>query len=146
MEETDHQILELLATDGRISFTELGRKVGLSTSATQQRVRRLEQRGIITGYRAVINPAAVGRALTAIIEISPMSADNEEPIPGFLAEMPEIISCYSVSGHASYMCIAQISSAEALDALLTKIRVGLSVNTVTTVVLRTAFSNRSLVG
>lgn len=146
MEETDQRILELLATDGRISFTELGRKVGLSTSATQQRVRRLEQRGIITGYRADINPAAVGRALTAIIEISPMAADREEPIPGFLEGMPEIVSCYSVSGHASYMAIAQVPSAEYLDELLTKIRVALSVNTVTTVVLRTAFSNRSVVG
>ncbi|EPH02808.1 hypothetical protein HMPREF1531_02120 [Propionibacterium sp. oral taxon 192 str. F0372] len=146
MEDTDRRILELLATDGRISFTELGRKVGLSTSATQQRVRRLEQRGIITGYRADIDPTMVGRGLTAIIEISPMAADQEEPIPSFLADIPEIISCYSVSGHASYMCVVQVASTEALDQLLTDIRVGVSVNTQTTIVLRTTFSNRPLVG
>ena len=74
MEQTDEQILALLSRDGRMSFTELGRKVGLSTSATQQRVRRLEQRGIITGYRADVDAAKVGRPLTAFIEIQPLSA------------------------------------------------------------------------
>ena len=67
MEPTDQQILARLSREGRMSFTELGRAVGLSTSATQQRVRRLEQRGIITGYHADVDPAAVGRALSAFI-------------------------------------------------------------------------------
>lgn len=146
MEQIDQQILALLSRDGRISFTELGRQVGLSTSATQQRVRRLEQRGVITGYRADINAAEVGRALTAFIEIEPLAAEHEEHAPEYLASMPEITSCYSVAGNASYLCLAQVGSAEQLDELLNKVRRELAVKTVTTIVLRTAFKHRPLVG
>ena len=64
MESTDQQILALLARDGRMSYTDIGRETGLSTSAAQQRVRRLEQRGVITGYRALVNPEALGKLLT----------------------------------------------------------------------------------
>ena len=60
MESMDRHILGLLARDGRMSYTDIGRATGLSTSAAQQRVRRLEQRGIITGYRAIVDPQALG--------------------------------------------------------------------------------------
>ena len=95
MEHTDRQILALLSRDGRMSFTELGRQVGLSTSATQQRVRRLEQRGIITGYRADLNAAELDRGLTAFVEIEPLSAEHEERAPEYLASLAQITSCYS---------------------------------------------------
>ena len=145
MEQTDQQILALLSRDGRMSFTELGRQVGLSTSATQQRVRRLEKSGFITGYRADINAAKVGRALTAFIEIQPLGAEQEDRAPELLASLPQITSCYSVAGNASYLCLAQGGSAEELDGLLNTIRRDLSVTTVTTIVLRTAFKHRPLV-
>ena len=145
MEHTDQMILALLSREGRMSFTELGRQVGLSTSAAQQRVRKLEQRGIITGYRADIDPDAVGRPLTAFIEIRPLSSENAEHAPEYLASLPEITSCYSVAGDASYLCLAQVGSAEKLDSLLGRIRRELKVTTVTTIVLRTAFKHRPLV-
>ena len=69
MESTDQQILELLAHDGRMSYTDIGRETGLSTSAAQQRVRRLEQRGVITGYKAQIDPESLGLMLTAFISL-----------------------------------------------------------------------------
>lgn len=145
MEQTDREILALLSRDGRMSFTDLGREVGLSTSAAQQRVRRLEQRGVITGYRADVNPVEVDRALTAFIEIQPLNADQVDRAPEYLATLPEITSCYSVAGAASYLCLAQVGSAEALDDLLARIRRELLVKTVTTIVLRTAFRHRPLV-
>lgn len=145
MEHTDRQILALLSRDGRMSFTELGRQVGLSTSATQQRVRRLEQRGIITGYRADLNAAELDRGLTAFVEIEPLSAEHEERAPEYLASLEQITSCYSVAGHASYLCLAQVGTAEELDELLNLIRRELGVKTVTTIVLRTAFKHRPLV-
>lgn len=145
MEPTDQQILAHLSRAGRMSFTELGRRVGLSTSAAHQRVRRLEQRGIITGYRADIDPVAVGRALSAFIEIQPLAAEHRDHAPDYLASLPQITSCYSVAGDASYLCLAQVGSAEELDELLAKIRRELAVNTVTTIVLRTAFRHRPLV-
>lgn len=145
MEQTDQAILALLSKDGRISYTDLGREVGLSTSATQQRVRRLEQRGIITGYRAEIDPVQVGRSLSAFIEIQPLGPDPEDRVPPYLETLPQIISCFSVAGNASYLCLAQVESAEALDDLLNLIRQELAVNTVTTIVLRTIFRQRPLV-
>lgn len=60
MEETDRRIVELLRADGRTSYTDLGRALNLSTSAVHQRVRRLEERGVITGYTAVVDSAALG--------------------------------------------------------------------------------------
>ena len=145
MEPTDQQILAHLSRAGRMSFTELGRLVGLSTSAAHQRVRRLEQRGVITGYRADIDPVAVGRALSAFIEIQPLGAEHEEQAPEYLSSLTQITSCYSVAGNASYLCLAQVGSAEELDELLARIRRELAVNTVTTIVLRTAFRHRPLV-
>ncbi len=145
LEENDRAILAMLSRDGRMSYTDLGREVGLSTSATQQRVRRLEQRGVITEYRAEIDPNQVGRALSAFIEIRPLGADPEDRAPDYLRTLPEITACYSVAGNASYMCFVQVASAQALDSLLNKIRRELAVNTVTTIVLRTIFSHRPLV-
>ncbi|MDO4784786.1 MAG: AsnC family transcriptional regulator, partial [Propionibacteriaceae bacterium] len=69
MEAIDQEILALLSTNGRMSFTDIGKLTGLSTSAAQQRVRRLEQRGFIDGYHANINPEAVNRSLTAFISV-----------------------------------------------------------------------------
>ena len=145
MEPTDQQILARLSREGRMSFTDLGRAVGLSTSATQQRVRRLEQRGIITGYHADVDPAAVGRALSAFIEIQPLAAEHQDHAPDHLSGLPQITSRYPVAGDASFLCLAQVGSAEELDELLARIRRELAVNTVTTIVLRTAFRHRPLV-
>lgn len=145
MESLDHQILSLLAADGRMSYTDIGRATGLSTSAAQQRVRRLEQRGVISGYRAVIDPTALGRTLTAFISLRPLDPARDEAIPGLIDEMPEIISCYSVAGDASYMVLVQVTDTRELDMLLTRIRTHANATTTTTVVLTTLFENRAAV-
>ena len=67
MEAADRRIIELLRGDGRMSYTDLGKAGGLSTSAVHQRVRRLEERGVITGYAATIDPTALGTPLTAFV-------------------------------------------------------------------------------
>lgn len=146
MEQFDKSILTILSRDGRVSFTELGREVGLSTSATQQRVRRLETRGVIQGYRAEIDPVTIGRPIAAFVQLQPLGADPEDRAPEFLETLPEIISCYSIAGSASYLCFVQVESTEALDDLLNAIRSELAVNTVTTMVLRTVFRDRALIG
>ncbi|MBO0770052.1 MAG: Lrp/AsnC family transcriptional regulator, partial [Actinobacteria bacterium] len=71
MEDIDRTIISLLSRDGRMSFTDLSRETGLSVSATHQRVRRLERRGIIKGYAAIVDPAVAGLPLTAFISIKP---------------------------------------------------------------------------
>ena len=78
MEELDRQIVQLLVKDGRMSYTDLGKATGLSTSAVHQRVRRLEQRGVIRGYAAVVDPEAVGLPMTAFISVKPFDPSAPE--------------------------------------------------------------------
>jgi len=145
LEHTDQQILALLARDGRMSFTDIGRATGLSTSAAQQRVRRLEQRGLITGYHAELNADLLGRKLTAIISVRAMGDTRDDDIIAVLAEMPEISTCFSVAGDASCVCLAQVADPAELDRLLIRIRHLAKVSTSTTVALTTYFLNRPLV-
>ena len=85
MEEIDRQIVGLLARDGRLSFTDLAKATGLSTSAVHQRVRRLEERGVIRGYAAVVDYEAVGLPLTAFISITPIDPSQPDDAPERLA-------------------------------------------------------------
>ncbi|MGL5405500.1 MAG: Lrp/AsnC family transcriptional regulator [Propionibacteriaceae bacterium] len=142
MESIDRQILRLLAKDGRISYTEIGRETGLSTSAAQQRVRRLEQRGIITGYRAEINPEALGKMLTAFISLKPGDPTEPMPIVAILTAMPEVISCYSVAGDASFLIKVEVENPLALESLLAQIRTKAGCGTHTTLVLSVPFKDR----
>ena len=93
VEETDRKILSLLAVDGRMSFTDLGKATGLSTSAVHQRVKRLEQRGLIRGYGAAVDHDRLGRPLTAFISITPIDPSQPDDYPDRLAHISEIESC-----------------------------------------------------
>lgn len=142
MESTDRQILTLLANDGRMSYTDIGRETGLSTSAAQQRVRRLEQRGLITGYRAEISAEALGLVLTAFIALKGSDPATDEQIPERLAHLNNIVSCYSVAGDASYILIVQVETPAELEALLAQIRIAAGVSTLTTLVLSVPYRDR----
>jgi Lrp/AsnC family leucine-responsive transcriptional regulator len=142
VEEIDRRIVGLLARDGRLSYTELGRATGLSTSAVHQRVRRLEQRGVITGYAAVLDHDQVGLPLTAFVSIKPIDPSQPDDAPDRLAPLSEIESCYSVAGDESYILKVRVASPPALEDLLTRIRAAANVSTRTTVVLSTPFQGR----
>ena len=144
MEEIDRQILGLLARDGRMSFTDLGKATGLSTSAVHQRVRRLEQRGVIRGYAAVIDAEAVGLSLTAFISVTPLDQAAPDDVPDQLAELPEIEACHSVAGEENYILKVRVSTPGALEQLLARIRAAASVSTRTTIVLSTPYESRPL--
>src|SRR5215210_2586502 len=110
MEKLDRQILALLARDGRMSYTDIGKETGLSTSAAQQRVRRLEQRGVIAGYTARLNAAELGLMVTAFVAIKPFAPIQAHDSPERLRQIPEIISCYSVAGDPRYRLKVQVPS------------------------------------
>lgn len=141
----DERILALLSRDGRMSYTDIGRETGLSTSAAQQRVRRLEQRGIITGYRAQIDPAALGKLLTAFVEVRSLDPANEDHIPDKIAGLREVVSCYSVAGTATLILVVQVGTPQDLETLLGRIRQVGHVSTQTTLVLSIPFENRPIV-
>ncbi|HWI42443.1 MAG TPA: Lrp/AsnC family transcriptional regulator [Nocardioides sp.] len=146
VEAIDRQILELLAKDGRMSYTDLGRATGLSTSAVHQRVKRLEQRGLILGYGATVNYAEIGMPLTAFIAIRPIDPSQPDDCPDQLRGMPEIESCWSVAGEESYVVKVRTTTPAALEALLARIRTVANVSTRTTIVLSTYYENRPVTG
>lgn len=142
MEELDRRICQLLAADGRMSFTDLGKQTGLSTSAVHQRVRRLEQRGVIRGYAANIDFRQAGLPLTAFISIRPLDASQPDDSPDRLAGIPEIESCYSVAGDESYILKVRVTEPSDLEDLLARIRTSANVATRTTIVLSTPYEQR----
>ncbi len=142
MEDLDRQIVRLLASDGRMSYTDLGRATGLSTSAVHQRVRRLEQRGVIRGYTAVVDAEAVGLPLTAFISIKPTDASAPDDAPSRLADVAEIEACHSVAGEENYILKVRVGSPGELETLLATIRSRAGVSTRTTIVLSTPYEAR----
>jgi Lrp/AsnC family leucine-responsive transcriptional regulator len=142
VEETDREILRLLGEDGRMSYTDLGKATGLSTSAVHQRVKRLEQRGLITGYRAIIDHEAAGRPLTAFISITPLDPSQPDDYPERLREVREIESCWSVAGDESYILKIRVATPGDLEELLATVRSKANVSTRTTIVLSTPYENR----
>jgi Lrp/AsnC family transcriptional regulator, leucine-responsive regulatory protein len=143
--DIDRALLTALARDGRASYTELAEKVGLSVSAVHQRVRRLEQRGLITGYHAAIDARGLGLGLTAFVSITPIDVAQADDAPARLAHLPAIEACHSVAGAESYILKVRVGSPDALEALLQEIRAAANVSTRTTVVLSTAYENRPVI-
>lgn len=139
---TDRLIIRLLASDGRMSFADLARETGLSTSAVHQRVRRLEQRGIITGYRATVDHRELGLPLTALIDLTPLDPAAPDDIPERIVDIPEVESCWSVAGAASYVVKVRVAEPTDLEDLLARIRATAGVSTRTTIVLSTPFEGR----
>ncbi|HEU5474842.1 MAG TPA: Lrp/AsnC family transcriptional regulator [Actinophytocola sp.] len=142
LEPIDRAIARELAGDGRCSFTDLAERVGLSVSAVHQRVRRLEQRGVIKGYAARLSADAVGLPLTALISLTPIDPAVPDDYPHRLEHIREIESCYSVAGDESYVLLVRVASPAVLEDLLRRIREAAKVSTRTTVVLSTPFEGR----
>ncbi len=146
LEGTDRRIVELLARDGRMSFTDLGKATGLSTSAVHQRVKRLESRGIITGYAATVDHDQLGLPLTAFISIRPIDPSQPDDSPERVSTIPEIESCWSVAGDESYILKVRVARPIDLEDLLARIRAAANVSTRTTIVLSTPYEGRPVGG
>jgi len=142
VEDKDRLILRLLARDGRMSYTDLGKATGLSTSAVHQRVKRLEQRELILGYGATVNHAEMGLPLTAFISIRPIDPSQPDDSPDRLRDIGEIESCWSVAGEESYILKIRVATPGDLEDLLARIRAAANVATRTTIVLSTPYENR----
>jgi len=125
-----------------MSFTELGKITGLSTSAVHQRVRRLEERGVIQGYRAVIDHNALGMPLLAFISVTPLDPAAPDDVADRLRDIRDIEACHSVAGEESYILKARVSTPGDLEELLARVRSGANVSTRTTVVLSTPWEER----
>jgi Lrp/AsnC family leucine-responsive transcriptional regulator len=143
LDDVDRQLLRLLAEDGRRSYTDLAKDTGLSTSAVHQRVRRLEQRGVVTGYAAQVDQIEVGLPLTAFVSVTPIDPAAPDDAPDRLAHLTAIEACHSVAGDESYILKVRVADPGALEALLQDIRAAAQVRTRTTVVLSTPWEGRT---
>ena len=120
LDRIDRRILRVLQQEGRIAFTELGERVGLSTTPCTERVRRMERDGVITGYHARVSPGAVGAGLLVFVEISLAykSGDIFEEFRRAALRLPNVLECHLVSGDFDYLIKARISEMASYRKLL----------------------------
>jgi Lrp/AsnC family transcriptional regulator, leucine-responsive regulatory protein len=142
MEKLDQLIVRALCEDGRMSYTDLAERVGLSVSAVHQRVRRLEQRGVIRGYAARVDTDALGLGLMAFVSIKPIDPAAPDDAPDRLAHLTAIEACHSVAGDENYILKVRVAGPAQLETLLQEIRAAANVSTRTTVVLSTPYEAR----
>jgi Lrp/AsnC family leucine-responsive transcriptional regulator len=105
-------------------------------------VRRLEQRGVISDYRAMVDLEAIGLPMTAFVSISPIDPADPDDIPDRVAHLRAVESCYSVAGDHNYVLKVRVASPVALEQLLADLRASAHVTTRTTVVLSIPYENR----
>lgn len=141
---TDRKLAAALVADGRSTLKALAEVTGLSVSAVQARVRRLESDGIIDGYTALLDPEAIGLPLAALISITPLDPAQPDDAPDRLSGLVEIEACHSVAGDDAYVLFVRVATPAALEQLIREIRRRANVSTRTTIVLQTFFERRSV--
>ena len=117
IDSTDRKIIGELSADGRVPLAELGRRVNLSSPAVAERVQRLERAGVITGYRAEIDPRALGYQLTAIVRIKPATGQLPR-IPELALEIPEVGECHRITGEDCFFLKVHLRSIDELSTVL----------------------------
>ena len=140
MDSLDSKTLKLLMKNGRTTWAELGGQLGLSAPAAADRVRKLEEHGVIRGYAALIDPAAVSYPLTAYISVSLSSHRQRAAFLRAIDKMEQIAECHHVAGDDDYLLKVRCRGTEDLDHLLAKElkdKLGVA-RTRTTIVLSTA--------
>jgi Lrp/AsnC family leucine-responsive transcriptional regulator len=138
LDPIDREIVGALVRNARLSYRELGEQVSLSANATAERVRRLRERGVIAGFRAVIDPAAAGRTLVAIIDVRLASPADAERFESMIEAREEVTDAAHVTGRFDYQVRAVCGDTGDLDTLIKKMKTdGGIVETDTRIALRT---------
>jgi Lrp/AsnC family transcriptional regulator, leucine-responsive regulatory protein len=144
IDAVDRQLLDLLRANGRATYAELARQVGLSSPAVHERVGKLEAAGVITGYRAVIDPTALGLDVTALISLIESDSVDDTGVEGALRELPQVEDCWRVAGSEGYVLKVRVSDIPALEATISALnRIRGVARTRTTVVLSTKWEGRN---
>lgn len=143
MDETDWKLIAELELDARQSFSELGRKVGLSQPATAERIKRLESEGIIRGYRVDVDRSKVGYPITAFIRLD-TAGEKCGNLQRDIARVPEILECHRVTGEGSYILRAAVGSIAHLETVIDRLLVYGSPTT--SIVLSTTLASRNVAG
>ncbi len=142
VDRKDLAILSALQEDARATYQDVAAKVGLSASSVHERVRKLERRGVIRGYRAEVSAEALGLNVTALVSVTPLDPQQPDDTPERIVDFPEVEDCYSVAGAENYILKVRTRTTEHLEDLLRRIREQAAVQTRTTIVLSTPFEKR----
>ncbi|MCU1600010.1 MAG: transcriptional regulator, AsnC family [Frankiales bacterium] len=146
MDDTDRRLVQALLVDGRASWADLARQVGLSAPAVQERVRKLERDGVLRGTAAVVAPGAVGLGVSALVGLQQREGVDADDIVARLREVPEIEDCWFVAGDEAFLVKVRVRDLDDLDRTLRVLRhVPGVTRTRTTVVLNTPFEGRARV-
>ncbi|MEW6060261.1 MAG: Lrp/AsnC family transcriptional regulator [Actinomycetota bacterium] len=144
LDDRDLEIIAALQEDARATYAEIGRRAGLSPSSVHDRVRKLEQAGIIRAYRAIVDPEALGLSVTALIAVTPLDPTQADDLPQRVEDLNEVEDCFSVAGEANYVLKVRTRTTEHLEDLIRRLREKGGVQTRTTVVLSIPFEGRAL--
>ena len=142
MESVDQKILTLLAQNSEQSLEDFSNQIGIPASTLHQRIKKLESKGLISGYQAKLNLRATGLRTTSFVFLTPIDPAAPDDVPNQIEGISEIEGCWSVAGPHSYLIKVNVPDPEDLESLLAQIRAAANVRTETTVVLSTAFDGR----
>jgi len=117
LDDANLKLLAELQADGRLSFAELGRRVGLSPPAVAERMARLEETGVITGYRAEVDPRALGLTLGAVVRIRPAPRELHK-VAELAQRTPEVVECHRITGEDCYFMKAWVRDVEHLEEVI----------------------------
>ena len=143
IDAVDRHLIELLRANGRASYAELARQVGLSSPAVHERVGKLEAAGVITGYRAVIEPSSVGLDVTALVGVIESDSVDDTGLEAAMREVSGIEDCWRVAGSEGYVLKVRVADIPALESTVNALnRIRGVARTRTTVVLSTKWEGR----
>ncbi|MFC4001699.1 Lrp/AsnC family transcriptional regulator [Prauserella oleivorans] len=143
MDQLDRKIIAALRDNGRATYAEIARTVGLSPSSVHERVGKLEAAGVITGYHAMVDPRSVGLGVTALVGIQPTDTASDDEVAVALGELPEVESCYAVAGDEAFVVKVRVRTVDELERTIGRLRrIDGVARTRTTVVLSTRFEGR----
>ena len=144
LDAKDWQLLEALQRDARLGYAELGRKVKLSPPAVAERVKRLEDAGVISGYRAVVEPKRLGYRIEAMVRLR-CDGGICSRIGPIVADIPEVLDCRRLAGEDSAILRVVAMSITHLESVLDRLlKIHASVSTTTLVVLQAPHANRTV--
>lgn len=143
LDDIDHVLVRALRADARATYAELGALVGMSAPAARDRVGRLEQVGVLTGYHAAVAPAAIGLGVSALVGVHQADGVEQDDLAARLEGVPEIEDCWFVAGDEAFVVKVRVPDVDSLEHTLAALRrIPGVARTRTTVVLSTRWEGR----
>lgn len=143
LDDTDRKILDLLQRDARMTNAAIGAEVGMTAPSVFERIRKLEQRGVIQRYSAVINPIALGKTITAFIRLTVAWDERHDPGIAEISRDADVLELYNVAGEDCFIIKTRVSNPEELESLLQRIRSKITVQRSVTMIAMSAIKENA---